>query len=126
MSDVVVNTVTPDELRYVLAHENAHVAHADVMKLTALPGWLFNPNQLEFHGHFNFLKAGIVFADALTTVSPTYAREIQTHEFGCGLEGRLVCPGCVQKRLRPVPARCYKCRKATRPGTQAPTSPNSG
>src|SRR5256885_1837178 len=57
----------------------------DVMALTGLPGWLFNHNQLEYHGHMNFLKAGIVFADAVTTVSPTYAREIQTAEFGCGL-----------------------------------------
>jgi starch synthase len=37
----------------------------------------------------NFLKAGVVFSDAVTTVSPTYSREIQTPEFGCGLEGVL-------------------------------------
>jgi starch synthase len=59
------------------------------MRLTGLPGWLFNHHQLEFHGHFNFLKSGVVFADAVNTVSPTYAREVQTAEFGCGLEGLL-------------------------------------
>ncbi|QDU21688.1 Glycogen synthase [Urbifossiella limnaea] len=61
----------------------------EVMKLTGLPGWLLNPGQLEFHGYLNFLKAGIVFADAVNTVSPTYAREITTPDFGCGLDGLL-------------------------------------
>src|SRR5207302_2934094 len=46
--------------------------------------------QLEFYGHIGFLKAGIVFADLLTTVSPTYAKEIQTPYFGCGLQGVLL------------------------------------
>ena len=57
--------------------------------LTGLDWRLFNHPQLEFYGHLNFLKAGIVFADLLTTVSPTYAREIQTPYFGCGLQGVL-------------------------------------
>ncbi len=61
----------------------------EVMRLTGLPGWLYNPAQLEFHGHLNFLKAGIVFADAVNTVSPTYAREITTPDYGCGLDGLL-------------------------------------
>jgi starch synthase len=60
-----------------------------VMNITGLPPALFNPAQLEFHGFLNFLKAGIVFADAVTTVSPTYAREVQRAEFGYGLEGLL-------------------------------------
>jgi starch synthase len=62
----------------------------DVLKLTGLPGWLFNPGQLEFYGRLNFLKAGIVFADAVNTVSPTYAWEIQTPDYGCGLQGVLL------------------------------------
>ncbi len=59
------------------------------MALTGLDWRLFNPNQLEFHGQLNFLKAGVVFSDLLNTVSPTYAREIQTPAYGCGLEGVL-------------------------------------
>lgn len=50
----------------------------------------FSPDYVEFYGKINYLKGGIVSADAITTVSPTYAREIQTPEFGCGLEGVLV------------------------------------
>ncbi len=50
---------------------------------------LFNHHQLEFHGGLSFLKAGIVFADLISTVSPTYAREIQTPYYGCGLQGVL-------------------------------------
>lgn len=47
-------------------------------------------SQLEFYGNINFLKAGISYADAITTVSPTYAQEIQNDpELGCGLEGVL-------------------------------------
>ena len=54
-----------------------------------LPAAHFSPAGLEFYGKISFLKAGIAFADHLTTVSPNYAREIQTGEFGCGLDGLL-------------------------------------
>ena len=50
---------------------------------------LFHPEGLEFWGELSFLKAGIVWSDAITTVSPTYAREIQTPEYGHGLDGVL-------------------------------------
>jgi starch synthase len=50
---------------------------------------LFNWRQLEFHGELCFMKAGLVFADMLSTVSPTYAKEIQTPKFGSGLDGLL-------------------------------------
>ena len=50
---------------------------------------LYRPDGLEFYGYASYLKAGIAFADALTTVSPTYAREIQTPEFGFGMDGAL-------------------------------------
>ena len=49
----------------------------------------FTPDALEFFGHINFLKGGIVFSDILNTVSRQYSKEIQTVEFGCGLEGIL-------------------------------------
>ncbi len=54
-----------------------------------VPWSLYNPDQLELYDQINFLKAGLVFSDALSTVSPTYAREIQTPQLGCGLDGLL-------------------------------------
>jgi starch synthase len=60
------------------------------MKLAGLDWRLFNPDQLEFYGNLNFLKGGIVFSDLINTVSPTYAREIQTPYYGCGLQGVLM------------------------------------
>jgi starch synthase len=52
------------------------------------PG-LYRPDGLEFYGQVSYLKSGIAFADFLNTVSPTYAREIQTPEYGFGLDGAL-------------------------------------
>jgi starch synthase len=50
---------------------------------------LFNPFGIEFYGKVNFLKAGLVFADLINTVSRKYSQEIQTEEFGHGMEGVL-------------------------------------
>ena len=61
----------------------------DVLAAVGLPASLFNPGDLEFYGKVNALKAGILYATAVTTVSPRYSREIQTPEFGCGLDGLL-------------------------------------
>ncbi len=61
----------------------------EAFALTGLPQEHFNWRELEFYGRLNLLKGGIVFADLLTTVSRRYAAEIQTQEFGCGLEGTL-------------------------------------
>jgi len=53
------------------------------------PRWM-NPEQLDFFGDVNFLKAGIAWSDAISTVSKGYAREIQTPEYGFGLDGFLL------------------------------------
>ena len=50
---------------------------------------LMSPSGLEFHGQLSFMKAGLQFAHHVSTVSPNYAREIATHEFGCGLDGAI-------------------------------------
>jgi starch synthase len=59
------------------------------MLLTGLHWRYFNWRQMEFYNQLNLLKTGIVFADAVSTVSPTYAQEIQRPPGGCGLEGLL-------------------------------------
>ncbi|GAB4482017.1 MAG: glycogen synthase GlgA [Burkholderiaceae bacterium] len=55
----------------------------------ALPPWTWAIDGVEFHGKLSFMKAGLQYADAITTASPTYAREIQTAPLGMGLEGLL-------------------------------------
>lgn len=59
-------------------------------QLTNLPASFYGIDSLEFYGQVNFLKGGIFFSDAITTVSPNYAKEILLPENGCGLEGVLV------------------------------------
>ncbi len=54
---------------------------------TNLPDELYHIDGLEYYSQVNYMKGGILFADRVTTVSPQYAREIQTPEFGCGLDG---------------------------------------
>ena len=60
-----------------------------VRERLGLPDALFHLDGLEFHGQVSFMKAGLKYSDAITTVSPTYAREITTPEQGCGLDGVL-------------------------------------
>ena len=62
---------------------------AETMFELGLPSHLFTPEGVEFHGRLGFLKAGLALADRITTVSPTYARELTRPEFGHGLDGLL-------------------------------------
>jgi len=71
-----------------------NMAYQGIYPASLLPAlWigptLFHPEGAEFYGRINFLKAGLAYATRITTVSPTYAREIQHHEAGFGLEGIL-------------------------------------
>jgi starch synthase len=71
-----------------------NIAYQGVFKkekfpLTGLPMEMYNPEGIEFWERINFMKAGIVYADVINTVSQKYSEEIQTPEFGYGLEGIL-------------------------------------
>ncbi len=61
----------------------------DSLPVTGLSWQEFRMERLEFYGKVSFLKGALVYSDALTTVSPRYAQEIQTKEYGCGMEGVL-------------------------------------
>lgn len=61
--------------------------------LLGLPSPFAGPAGVEYHRRLSFMKGGLQFADRVTTVSPTYAREIATPEFGCGLEGVIASRG---------------------------------
>src|SRR5262245_59660421 len=61
----------------------------EAMEFLQLPPYTYSPEGIEFYGQVNYLKAGIVYADLINTVSRRYSQEIQTAELGCGLEGIL-------------------------------------
>ena len=61
----------------------------EVQSITGLPDYYFAPDKLEAYKDANLLKGGLVYADAITTVSPTYAEEIKTPFYGEGLDGLL-------------------------------------
>jgi starch synthase len=80
----------PTDVRSVITvHNIAFQGWAPVSMLGALrlPAYQFHPGALEYYGGLSSLKAGLVTADAITTVSPTYAAELMRPEFGMGLEG---------------------------------------
>lgn len=62
---------------------------ADTVARLGLRPEMFSIDGLEYYGSLSFLKSGLVYSDRLTTVSPRYAREIQTQAFGCGMDGLL-------------------------------------
>ena len=70
-------------------HNLAYQGHfgRDILSRADIPVSVFHPGGIEFYGGVNLLKGGLVFSDYLTTVSRKYAQEIQTPEFGNGLDG---------------------------------------
>ena len=65
----------------------------DVLPSIGVPEHFFTAEGIEFYGQVSFLKAAIRYSDRITTVSPTYAREVLSSEFGCGLDGLLRARG---------------------------------
>jgi starch synthase len=72
-------------------HNLAYHGHFDSTRFQSLnlPHFLWGMEGLEFHGGLSFIKGGLVFSDMINTVSPTYAEEIRTPQFGYGMEGLL-------------------------------------
>ncbi|PIE06286.1 MAG: glycogen synthase, partial [Sorangium cellulosum] len=88
----IANQELEESTKYVLTVHNLvdqGIAPADMLGQLGIGDDLFHPDGVEFYGKINILKAGLNFADALTTVSETYAREITTPSQGHGLEGVL-------------------------------------
>ncbi len=61
----------------------------EVLRYAGLPDDLFTWDRLEYYGRMSFMKGGLIYSDVSNTVSPTYARETQTDDYGCGLQGLL-------------------------------------
>jgi starch synthase len=70
-------------------------APAHMLSVLRLPGHAFHPGALEYYGGISTLKAGLVTADRITTVSPSYAAELMRPEFGMGLQGVIAARGPV-------------------------------
>ena len=82
----------PDAPRTIITIHNIAfqgLFHWTTKDLFNVPDHLFTHEGAEYHGQFGFLKSGLAFADKITTVSPTYARELLTPTFGMGLDGLL-------------------------------------
>ncbi len=77
-----------------------------ILSQILLGGEYFSSDKLEFYGNLNFMKAGLLYSDMITTVSPTYAKEIQTTQYGYGLEG--VLKSRKDKLLGILNGLCYK------------------
>jgi starch synthase len=89
----LLGTFFPDAVSVFTVHNLGYqgLFPGDRLPVTGLSAdRYFHPGGFEFWGRISLLKAGIVYADAVTTVSPTYAKEIQTPEFGLGMEGVLM------------------------------------
>nr|WP_290697109.1 glycogen synthase GlgA [Halomonas sp. UBA3074] len=78
------------------------VFDASRLEVLGIPDAAFNIDGVEYYGDLSFMKAGIVYASQVTTVSATYAQEITTPKFGCGLDGLLRCKA-EQGRLSGIP-----------------------
>ena len=85
------SSVSPETPTLLTIHNLAYqgIFPPAAMTSAGLPMDLFTPEGLEFYGRMNYLKGGLIYADRLNTVSPTYAQEICRPEFGSGLEGVL-------------------------------------
>ncbi len=85
-----------DRVRCVLTVHNAAFQGwfpEELLRIVGLPGWLYDWRFLEWYGRLNYLKGGMAFADLVTTVSPTHARELATPEGGFGLHDAFAALG---------------------------------